>query len=61
MKSTRRGIPLHEPDTRTFDEKMRDGGSLNDGLAGSMPMHEPWDKPYRPTHKPTRCMDDEDD
>lgn len=51
--------PWDEPE-RSFDEKMRDGQSQREGLAGSMPMHEPWEKPYRATHRTTRSKDDAD-
>lgn len=51
-------IPL--PDERSFDEQMKDGKSLDDGLAGSKPLFNEWEKPFRSRHKPTRCNHDED-
>lgn len=51
-------IPL--PDERSFDEQMKDGKSLDDGLAGSKPLFNEWEKPIRALHKPTRCNHDED-
>lgn len=57
-----------EPKPKSFDEKMREGKSLNDGLSGAMSMrdesYEPWDyqEPRRARkHKPTRCGHDEND
>jgi hypothetical protein len=39
----------------TFEEKFRQGKSIDDGLEGSMPLREEWEKPWSTkTHKPTR-------
>lgn len=46
-------------DDKTFDEQMKDGKSLDDGLAGSKPLFKEWEKPFRATHKPTRSRHDE--
>ena len=48
-------FPAPEP---SFEEKMREGASLKDGLGGSMKF-EPENKPYyRDVHKPTRTEHD---
>ena len=44
-----------EPE-QSFDQKMKAGAKVNDGIAESMPMDT--NKPYRDTHKTTRCDDD---
>ncbi|WP_299312313.1 hypothetical protein [uncultured Halomonas sp.] len=45
---------------KTFDEQMKEGASLDDGLAGGKPMFEEWEKPYRAKHNTTRCNHEED-
>jgi hypothetical protein len=39
----------------TFEEKLHQGKSIDDGLEGSMPLREDWERPWsQKTHKPTR-------
>lgn len=47
--------PEPEPE-QSFDQKMKAGAKVNDGIAESMPMDT--NKPYRYPHKTTRCDDD---
>lgn len=45
----------------TFDERMREGKSDADGLAGAMPMRQEHEKPWHTdTHYPTRCNHEND-
>lgn len=44
----------------SFDEKLRAGKRLDDGLAGAMRLREDWEKPWHTrTHKTTRCEHDD--
>jgi hypothetical protein len=39
----------------SFEEKLSQGKSLDDGLEGAMPLREEWEKPWSTkTHNPTR-------
>lgn len=43
----------------TFDEKMKAGAKPNDGIAESMPLQGPYERPWsKQTHKTTRCDDE---
>ena len=45
---------------KSLNEKLKDGQSMEDGLAGKTPLREPHERPWTTrVHKPTRGNDDE--